>query len=185
MEKEILEKYLQEGLSLNKITEITGKSLTTIRYWKDKYCLESKYKSFMKLVKTEYGETRYCPRCKCNVKTDNFHQRRGRANSSTYCKKCTSNQTVERLRDLKSKMIEYKGGSCVKCGYDKCQGALEFHHINPSEKDFNPSHLRKYSFDERVKNELDKCILVCSNCHREIHDDNAVRKWIKSYKLVK
>jgi hypothetical protein len=43
-------------------------------------------------------------------------------------------------------MIEYKGGCCVRCGYDKYQGALEFHHLNPKEKDFNPSRLKNYSF---------------------------------------
>ena len=66
-------------------------------------------------------------------------------------------------------MVEYKGGSCVICGYNHYMGALEFHHLNPKEKDFNLSHMKKYTFDEKIKNELDKCILVCSNCHREIH----------------
>ena len=66
-------------------------------------------------------------------------------------------------------MVDYKGGCCLICGYNKYMGALEFHHLNPKEKDFNLSHMKKYTFDDRIKNELDKCILVCSNCHREIH----------------
>jgi hypothetical protein len=171
MEKEILEKYLQEGLSLNKITEITGKSLTTIVYWKNKHGLRTNHKNFKEVGKKEYGETRFCPRCKKDCETSDFYTRRGKENSSVYCKSCTSEQTTERMRKFKSQMIEYKGGCCVRCGYKKYQGALEFHHLEPSEKDFNPSHMRKYSFDERVKKELDKCILVCSNCHREIHDE--------------
>ncbi len=169
MEKEVLEKYLQEGLSLNQVCKLTGKSLTTIRYWKDKYSLKSSYKTFKDQEKVEYGKTRYCSKCKKDVKTENFHQRRGKAFSSTYCKPCTTDQTLERMRKLKSQMIEYKGGCCVRCGYDKYQGALELHHTDPKEKDFNPSHLRKYSFDDRIKSELDKCILVCANCHREVH----------------
>lgn len=47
--------------------------------------------------------------------------------------------TLDRMRKLKSQMIEYKGGCCVRCGYKKYQGALEFHHTDPKEKDFNPS----------------------------------------------
>ncbi len=65
--------------------------------------------------------------------------------------------------------IEYKGGCCQSCGYKKCFKALEFHHKDPKEKDFNifsKSHSRSW---ERVKNEIDKCMLVCANCHREIH----------------
>lgn len=169
MEKEILQSYLEEGYSLNQVSKLTGKSLTSVRYWKDKYSLKSSYKTFRELEKTEYGETRYCSRCKQYVKTENFHQRRGKAHSSTYCKSCTTDQTLDRIRKLKSQMIEYKGGCCQRCGYDKYQGALEFHHSDPSEKDFNPSHLKKYAFDDRIKSELDKCVLVCANCHREIH----------------
>ncbi len=171
MEKEVLEKYLQEGLSLNQVCKLTGKSLTTIRYWKDKYSLKSSYKTFKEQERVEQGETRWGSKCKKEVKTENFHQRRGRAFSSTYCKPCTTEQTLERIRKLKSQMIDYKGGCCSRCGYDKYQGALEFHHINRKEKDFNPSHLKKYSFDDRIKSELDKCVLVCSNCHREIHHE--------------
>lgn len=65
------------------------------------------------------------------------------------------------------KMVEYKGGKCEICGYNKCIEALEFHHINPKEKDFSISGGTK-SFNT-LKPELDKCILVCANCHREIH----------------
>jgi len=71
---------------------------------------------------------------------------------------------------IKDRSVEYKGGKCVKCGYNKCVKALEFHHINPKEKDFTISSYSKLSWD-KIKKELDKCILVCSNCHREIHHE--------------
>ena len=169
MEKETLKKLIDSGLSLRQISDQTEKSLTTIRYWTKKYDLKSNYKSFKFLEKKEYGEYRYCPSCEKNCQTENFYQRRGRPNSSTYCKDCTTIQTLNRMQKLKKLMVEYKGGCCVICGYNKYMGALEFHHLNPNEKDFNPSQMKKYTFDSRIKNELDKCILLCSNCHREIH----------------
>ena len=70
-------------------------------------------------------------------------------------------------REVKRKLIEYKGGKCQVCGYNRCQEALEFHHLDPSQKDFTISGGTK-SF-ESLKPEVDKCILVCANCHREIH----------------
>lgn len=69
---------------------------------------------------------------------------------------------------IKDRAVEYKGGSCVKCGYNKCTRALEFHHNNPNEKDFHLSSYKVLSWD-KIKDELDKCIMVCSNCHKEIH----------------
>lgn len=79
---------------------------------------------------------------------------------------------VQRRRHkIKEMAIEYKGGCCQCCGYDKSKRALEFHHIDPTEKDFNISHKGHSRSWKRVKKELDKCILVCSNCHAEIHDD--------------
>ena len=68
---------------------------------------------------------------------------------------------------IKENLIHYNGGKCQICGYDRCTSALEFHHIDPSQKDFTISGGTK-SF-ENLKPEVDKCILVCSNCHRESH----------------
>lgn len=75
----------------------------------------------------------------------------------------------ERRHDIKSKAIEYRGGKCVICGYDRCNRALEFHHLDPNTKLMNLSSSRiSSSAWEKVKSEIDKCILVCSNCHKEI-----------------
>lgn len=84
-------------------------------------------------------------------------------------------KNVQRRREKVKKLsIEYKGGECQICGYNKCIDALEFHHINPEEKEFGISAKGYTRSWEKVRDELDKCILVCSNCHREIHSkDNS------------
>jgi predicted HNH restriction endonuclease len=56
----------------------------------------------------------------------------------------------------------------LRCGYNKCQAALDFHHLIPEHKDVNIAHSKR-TFD-KLRPELDKCILLCSNCHRELHD---------------
>jgi len=71
---------------------------------------------------------------------------------------------------IKERAVEYKGGKCVICGYDRCIKALEFHHVNPEEKDFTLGSNTNIAW-EKVRKEIEKCILVCANCHREIHDD--------------
>jgi len=55
------------------------------------------------------------------------------------------------------------------CGYGRYQGALEFHHLDTSKKDFGLSTKGLTRSWEKTKRELEKCILVCSNCHKEIH----------------
>lgn len=69
----------------------------------------------------------------------------------------------------KIKAVEYKGGKCQDCGYKKSYNSLDFHHIDPSQKDFSISQVNRSW--EITKKELDKCILVCSNCHGEIHEE--------------
>lgn len=76
-----------------------------------------------------------------------------------------------RRKEIKRLSVEYKGGKCEKCGYDKCIGALEFHHIDPTKKDFGIAEKGRTMSWERTKLELDKCIMVCANCHREIHEE--------------
>ena len=83
-------------------------------------------------------------------------------------KKVSNVEAVESWRKRKKKtLVEYKGGKCQCCGYSRCIEALEFHHLNPNIKNFTISGKSK-SFNS-LKSEVDKCILVCSNCHKEIH----------------
>lgn len=76
-----------------------------------------------------------------------------------------------RLEKIKQEAVKYKGGKCSQCGYDKCLDALDFHHIDPLQKDWSirSSLMRKSLHLEKLKPELDKCLLVCCRCHREIH----------------
>jgi 5-methylcytosine-specific restriction endonuclease McrA len=74
-----------------------------------------------------------------------------------------------RRKALRRRAVEYKGGSCEICGYDRCIEALEFHHLDSSKKDFGISSRGYTRSWEKVREELDKCILLCANCHREVH----------------
>lgn len=75
----------------------------------------------------------------------------------------------QRRKKLKELAISYKGGKCQICGYDKCVDALQFHHLDPSIKDFGISDKGLTRSWERTKIEVDKCVLLCGNCHAEIH----------------
>jgi hypothetical protein len=76
-------------------------------------------------------------------------------------------RTYSWKKEAKKLLVEYKGGKCINCGYSNCVESLDFHHLDSKEKDFNISG-KSYSL-ERLKNEVDKCVLLCSNCHREFH----------------
>jgi predicted HNH restriction endonuclease len=75
---------------------------------------------------------------------------------------------AKRRRTLKNKAIAYMGGQCKVCGYNKYPGALDLHHIDPSLKSFEIGYKGYTRSWETVRAELDKCVLVCANCHREI-----------------
>ena len=75
----------------------------------------------------------------------------------------------KRRRKVKQLSIAYKGGKCQICGYKKYQGALDLHHLDAKTKEFgigDKGYTRSWA---KVQAELDKCILVCANCHREVH----------------
>lgn len=73
-----------------------------------------------------------------------------------------------RRRRIKLQAIEYKGGKCIKCGYNHCIEALVFHHIDPAQKDMKIGSGRTFGW-ERIRKELDKTILLCNRCHSELH----------------
>jgi len=82
------------------------------------------------------------------------------------------------IERTKQRMVDAMGGCCQCCGYDRCNSAFDFHHINPEEKEFSISTWKHKSWAKIIK-ELKKCILVCSNCHRELH--KGTRQLPKNY----
>lgn len=103
---------------------------------------------------------------KCKYCSRKYFYDRRKGHTRTYCNSCSANR---KRFIVKKRMVEYKGGECCRCGYDKCQRALVFHHRNSSEKEITLSrnYGRKW---EVLQQELDKCDLLCSNCHMEVHD---------------
>jgi hypothetical protein len=92
------------------------------------------------------------------------------------CRRCRSVREIKRNQckaiERKLELIKSREGKCEMCGYEKCLAALEFHHINPTQK----VHRICYSLGrvsnkefEKIKEERDGCLLLCANCHREMH----------------
>jgi hypothetical protein len=79
-------------------------------------------------------------------------------------------------KERKEKYVAYKGGKCQVCGYQECIGSLEFHHTIPEKKEFQVTE-NKCSW-EKAKAELDKCILLCANCHKELHYKEKQSRWL-------
>lgn len=92
-----------------------------------------------------------------------------KGHTARFCNSCRSGQWRDR-RELKWRMVQYKGGACILCGYRNCLRALDFHHFDPSQKrfSFGPNHQRSWKV---LRAELDKCMLLCSNCHFELEAD--------------
>lgn len=93
--------------------------------------------------------------------------REGRAH---YCRTCDAKKTNNSRRDMKIRAIGYKGGRCSRCGGVFHPAVYDFHHVTPLEKDANPGELMGRNWD-KVQAELDKCVLLCANCHRLTHTE--------------
>ena len=82
-----------------------------------------------------------------------------------------SEQVKTWRRNTKARIIASMGGSCVVCSYNKCQSSLALHHLDPAKKDFSlgsiRANIRSWAL---IVQELKKCVLVCHNCHGEIHE---------------
>lgn len=117
---------------------------------------------------TTYPYTKKCPICERNFIIKDFSQA-GRK----YCYSCSprgrKGDYTSLYKNIKIKLVEMKGGKCQKCGYDKCIGALQFHHRNPEEKSFELSMKSGHCTWEEMSKEAEKCDLLCANCHSELH----------------
>ena len=109
-------------------------------------------------------------------------------NAKKLCKDCSSKLTRKNAKQrakttkkadltLKQELVNKSGGKCIICGYNKFISALQFHHIDPHDKSATVATLSsKYKLSPTTENytallnELDKCILLCANCHAALHN---------------
>lgn len=159
MEREQLEQYIAQSLNTREIAELNKIDQATVMYWLRKFKL--------KTVRALKDGKKICRDCKLRFNKTEFYKGGG-TKTSSYCKTCVSNRNNTNRKLIKLKAIEYLGGCCNKCRYNKCSAALEFHHVNPLEKDRKYNNIRK-AFTPVLISELNKCILLCANCHRELH----------------
>jgi len=182
MEKQFLEDCLAKGMSLETIGSEVGKHPSTVGYWMKKHELRAlgaaKFAGRGGLRKADLGVVNPPGR------------RRGRDDGARFatfecvrhgvtefvlegrgyyrCKRCRAAGVSKRRRVVKRRLIEEAGGACVLCGYRRWPGALQFHHVDPTHKEFHIAH-RGYSRSlARSRTEAEKCVLLCANCHSEV-----------------
>lgn len=161
MKKEKLVEYINKGLNDSEIGDITGMHRTTIGKLKKKYSLVSK-----KIIYT------HCKLCKNEIENNDSNRSR--------CNSC--NTRIRRYR-AKSAAVEYKGGCCNRCDWKGSIAAFEFHHTDDN-KEFNIGSAANKSW-KVIKKEIEKCELLCSNCHRIEHSkqsDELFLEEVKNYK---
>lgn len=117
-------------------------------------------------------DKKFCKKCRKARPLGAFYPKASGADRGrfAYCKKCERRRKNEANDRLKAEAVAYKGGKCCVCGYARCTGAMAFHHIDPAEKDFGiATRMGANGLTDALRRELDKCALVCGNCHAELH----------------
>jgi hypothetical protein len=149
------------------ICKTCNESTYNVRVYCDK-CWDKTIQTRIENKKTDKNINKKCKDCGV-IKDNNNFSSDSKSHRFIRCKSCEAKNKANRVKLLKEKCIEYKGGCCEICHYNKCISSLDFHHLDPTKKEFSISTKKCNAFGEEIKKELDKCILLCSNCHREEH----------------
>ena len=112
---------------------------------------------------------KHCPRCQETKKNEEFNKNKACSDGlQSYCRLCSKNKSAQIRREFKETCIDYLGGECWSCKGEFPVAVFDFHHLDPTQKDVEVSKLTFKPWEE-VAVELDKCALLCSNCHRQAH----------------
>ena len=159
--KEDLERLLVAGLSLREIAHRMDRSLATIRHWMRKYGLQP---ALRRKRGSENGAREVTSQCGRHGSTQFV-----REGSGYYrCKRCRMERVARRRKAIKQTLVEEAGGKCLICGYDCCLQVLQFHHLDPSTKEFQLGQNGVTRSLAKSRAEARKCVLLCANCHGEV-----------------
>jgi transposase len=165
VERETLTKLVAQGLSTREISERLGLSQAIVRHWLRKHGL----KTVRARRANSHGERGVDPDRKIMVcgrhgSTEFWLEARG----IYRCLRCRSEAVSRRRRRLKEILVDAAGGCCSICGYDRCIGALHFHHRDGRTKEFGLAARGHTRSLEVITAEAAKCVLLCANCHLEV-----------------
>jgi transposase len=166
IERELLESFVDDGLSVRAIAAALDVSTATVRHWLGVYGLEirrtARLRELRELVALDGQEAE--ARCARHGLTT-F---RRRAAGGWRCLACRAELVAERRRTIKATLVADAGGACALCGYDRCVRALGFHHLDSATKEFGLAFGGMSRSLARARAEARKCVLLCSNCHMEV-----------------
>lgn len=154
MEKEVLEILVNQGLSTRGIAKTLKTSHTNIRYGLHRHNLTANF--------IPASSPRRCGHC------GESNPSRFYGNKRTVCGACHSAYTTRQGQNKRLRAIEILGGKCKLCGFNLFSCSLDIHHTDPTVKAPNFRSLRGWSWNHILR-ELDKCVLLCKNCHAAIH----------------
>lgn len=114
------------------------------------------------------SDLKFCSKCGIKKLLNEFYKRR-KTNLHSWCKKCLNKDSKVRQKQIKEQAVAYKGGSCFICGLIDDICVYDFHHRDSTKKGYGIATrgLKNFEFH---KTELDKCDLLCANCHRKVHN---------------
>jgi transposase-like protein len=163
LERDLLERLIREGLTVRAIATRLGCSVPRVRYWIARHELSTvAAERRARRLASAIDDVRLC-------ETHGLVPHVARA-SGWRCRTCAVEQVSARRRRVKQVLVAEAGGRCAVCGYDRCVRALEFHHLDPTEKRFPLAHRGLSQGIAKLRAEAAKCVLLCSNCHAEVED---------------
>lgn len=160
MQRTELLRHVAAGLSIREIASRTGRSPATVQKWLRLHGLKTQLAA-RRIVDAPERFQVVCP-------VHGLTECARRGDGGRRCLRCRSEAVTRRRRRLKAQLVADAGGRCALCGYDRCVGALQFHHVDPATKRFSLSHTGVTRSLERARDEARKCVLVCANCHAEL-----------------
>lgn len=162
LSRDDLERRISSGESIRSIARATGTSPTTVRHWLAEYGLRTRL-SARRDARADASSPTLEMHCIHHGVT-RFH----RWGDRYRCGRCNSEAVSRRRRRIKQTLVAEHGGACLLCGYSRHVGALEFHHLDPADKEFSLGHAGLTRSLASARAEASKCALLCANCHAEV-----------------
>jgi transposase-like protein len=162
LDRDELTALIDEGLTIQEMAERLGRSSSTVQYWLRRH--ELKTQRARREHVTGPLPRRVVRECRTHGASPFILEGRGYYR----CTRCRMDRVAARRGAVKKILVEEAGGGCAACGYTRYVGALQFHHIDPSEKVFAIARRGWTRSLAKAREEASKCVLLCANCHAEI-----------------